>query len=101
LPLRASFEKGNGEIFPEYTTRETGDAQVLITRISSMDAEQRVGVEVDIDALSGTSSSPVYALIARTLNVPRVPVLLRVERPVVFLTSEERSLGYSRSSEQI
>lgn len=101
LPLTANFEKGDGDIFPEYTTSEAGEARVLITRVGALDAEQRVGVQVDIDALSGTSSSPVYTLIARTLNVPRAPVLLRVQRPVVFLTSEERSLGYSKSSEQI
>jgi hypothetical protein len=101
LPLTANFEKGDGDIFPEYTTGESGQARVLITRISSMEAEQRVGVQIDIDALSGTSSSSVYALIARTLNVPRAAVLLKVQRPVVFLTSEERSLGHSKSSEQI
>lgn len=101
LPLTASFEKGDGDIFPEYTTGETGTARVLITRISAMDAEQRVGVKVNIDALSGSGSSPVYALIAGTLNVPRAPVLLRVQRPVVFLTSDEKSLGYARSNEQI
>ena len=101
LPLTAHFEKGDGEIFPEYTTGERGEARVLVTRIGSMEAEQRVGVQVNIDALSGVSSSPVYTLIARTLNVPRAPVLLRVQRPVVFLTSEERSLGYSRANEQI
>lgn len=101
LPLKASFEKGNGEIFPEYTTGENGEAKVLITRISSVDVEQRVAVKVNIDALSGASSSPVYALIAQTLNVPRAAVLLRVQRPVVFLTSEEKSLGSSRSGEQL
>ena len=101
LPLAANFEKGDGDIFPEYTTGETGESRVLITGISSTESEQRVGVKVNIDAISGSGSSPVYALIARTLNVPRAPVLLRVQRPVVFLTSEERSLGYSRSSDQI
>ena len=101
LPLKAQFEKGGGDIFPEYRTNEKGEAKVLITRISSMDAEQRVGVKVNIDALSGTSSSPVYSLIAKTLKVPAAEVLLRVQRPVVFLTSEERSLGSRKANEQI
>jgi hypothetical protein len=56
---------------------------------------------VNIDALSGTSASPVYSLIAKTLKVPHAQVLLKVQRPLVFLTSEEKSLGYSKSSEQI
>jgi hypothetical protein len=101
LPLTAYFEKGSGDIFPEYTTNESGSAKVLITRISSVDAEQRVGVRVNIDALSGTSSSPVYTLIAKTFNVPGAQVLLKVQRPLVFLTSEERSLGSVKSNEQI
>ena len=101
LPLKASFEKGAGEIFPEYKTNSYGDARILISRISSTDVEQRLGVKVDIDALSGTSTSPVYSLIAKTLNVPDAQVLLKVQRPLVFLTSEERSLGFSKSSDQI
>lgn len=101
LPLTASFEKGAGDIFPQYKTREGGEARILISRIHSMEAEQRVRVKVDIDALSGSSNSPVYALIAKTLNVPGAPVLLKVQRPVVFLTSEEKSFGYTRSNEQL
>lgn len=101
LPLTAVFEKGGGDIFPEYTANERGEAKVLITRISSVDAEQRVGVKVNIDALSGASSSPVYSLIAKTLNVPAAQVSLKVQRPLVFLTAEERSLGFVRPTEQI
>ena len=101
LPMSASFEKGSGEIFPEYTTNAQGEAKVLITRISSMDAEQRVGVKVNIDALSGSSSSPVYSLIARTLKVPSSRVILKVQRPVVFLTAEEKTFGSRKSNEQI
>jgi hypothetical protein len=101
LALAGAFEKGAGEVFPEYQTDERGEAHILISRIQSTDAEQRVGVKVDIDVLSGTGNSPVYALIAKTLHVPGAPVLLKVQRPVVFLTSEERSLGYARPNEQI
>jgi hypothetical protein len=101
LPLTASFEKGEGEIYPEYKTTEAGDTRILINRISSVDLEQRVRVKVNIDALSSTSNSPVYALIAKTFNVPGASVLLRVQRPLVFLTSEEKSLGYQKPHEQI
>ena len=101
LPLIASFEKGEGEIFPEYRTDQKGEARILISRISAMDTEQRVGVKVNIDALSGTSSSPVYSLIAKTLNVPEAQVMLKVQRPLVFLTSEEKSLGFSKANDQI
>ncbi len=101
LPLIASFEKGKGEIFPDYKTSENGEARILISKITSKELEQTVGVKVNIDALSGTSSSPVYALIAKTLNVPGAQVLMRVQRPVVFLTAHEKSLGYEKSTLQI
>jgi hypothetical protein len=101
LPMQAYFEKGSGEIFPEYNTNERGEAKVLVTRITSTEAEQRLRIKVNIDAISGTATSPVYSLIARTLKVPGADVLLKVQRPLVFLTSEEKSLGSRKSTEQI
>lgn len=101
LPMTAYFQKGSGEIFPEYTTNDRGESKVLITRIGSMEAEQRVAVKVDVDALSGSSSSPVYSLVARTLKVPGAEVLLKVQRPVVFLTSDEKSLGSRKQNDQL
>ena len=101
LPLHAGFEKGAGDIFPTYKTDDTGYAKILMTKIGSKELEQTVGVKVDIDALSGAGNSPIYSLIAKTLNVPRAQVVLKVQRPIVFLTSEERSLGQNKSNYQI
>ena len=101
IPLKASFEKGSGDIFPEYVTDEKGKAKILINRINSKEIEQIVAVKVNIDALSGKTTSPIYALIAQTLNVPRAQVMMKVQRPVVYLTADERSLGSSRSNYQI
>jgi hypothetical protein len=101
LPLKASFEKGEGDVFPEYKTDELGNARILLNKIGSKDLEQIVGIKVNIDALSGTTGSPVYLLIAKTLNVPRAQVNMKVQRPVVFLTSEEKSLGAAKASYQI
>jgi hypothetical protein len=101
LPLIASFEKGKGDIFPDYKTDESGGAKILISKISSSEVDQTVSVKVNIDALSGTSTSPVYALIAKTLHVPGSQVLMKVQRPVVFLTSDEKSLGFVRGTFQI
>lgn len=101
LPLIAGFEKGAGDIFPNYITDAAGDAEILITKIGSKELDQTVGIALDIDAISGAGNSPIYALIAKTLNVPRAQVVLRVQRPIVFLTSEERSLGYNKSNYQL
>lgn len=101
VPLKALFEKGEGDIFPEYKADEKGNAKILISKIGSKDLEQTVAVKVNIDALSGTSTSPIYTLIAKTLNVPGAQVMLKVQRPVVFLSADEKSLGLLKSNYQI
>jgi hypothetical protein len=101
LPLYAAFEKGAGDVFPEYKTDESGQARILLNRIGSRDLEQTLAIKVNIDALSGTSSSPVYTLVARTLNVPRAQVNMKVQRPVVYLTADEKSLGSAKANYQI
>lgn len=103
LPLKASFEKGEGKVFPEYKADEKGTAKILINQIGSKELEQTVSVKVNIDALSGstTSSSKIYSIIASTLNVPSANIILKVQRPIVYLTSDEKSLGSSKSNVQI
>jgi len=102
LPLSAAFEKGSGEVFPDYRTTETGNAKILINKIGSRELEQTVTVKVGIDALSGGSSnSPVYGLIVKTLNIPSTQILLKVQRPVVYMTMDEKSLGQDNYNDQI
>ncbi len=101
LPLKATFEKGSGDVYPEYKTDAQGQAKILLNRIGSKELEQTLGVKVDIDMLSGTSSSPVYKLIAGTFNLPRAQVNMKVQRPVVFLSADEKSLGTVKSNFQI
>lgn len=101
LPLVAAFEKGAGDVFPTYKTDASGETKILINAIGARDLDQTVVVKVDIDALSATASSPVYSLIAKTLNVPQAQINLHVQRPVVYLTADERSLGSTRSNQQL
>ncbi len=101
LALFAGFEKGAGDVFPHYTTDDKGQVKIMLNKIGSKDLEQTVGVKVDIDVLSGSGNSPIYSLIAKTLNVPHAQVVLKVQRPVVYVTAEERSLGSTRSTQQI
>jgi hypothetical protein len=88
-------------IFPTYTTNDVGQARILLTKIDSKDLEQTVGVAVDVTALNGSGTSRILDLVASTLDVPRAQVILRVQRPVVFLTAEERSFGYDKQNNQI
>jgi hypothetical protein len=101
LPLNASFEKGAGDIFPSYKTNAAGESRILLNKISSKEIDQSINVRVDLDALSNAGKSEVYALILKTLKLPRVQINLKVERPLVFLSSDEKSFGLRRSNSQL
>lgn len=101
LPLFASFEKGAGDVYPEYRTDDAGQAKILLNKIGSKDLEQTVVVKVNVDALSGSSASEIFKLVSKTLNVPRAQVNMKVQRPVVFLTTDERSLGNEKVNHQL
>ena len=101
LPIIAEFVKGGGEVFPAYKTDEFGTAKMLINKITSRELEQSIRVKININELSGMSSSPVYALISNRLQVPSSLITLKVERPVVFITSLEKGFGLNKSTDQI
>lgn len=101
LPLAAAFQKGEGEVFPTYKTNDAGTAKILLNRIGSAELEQSVGVRVDTETLAGASESPIFAFITQSLRVPSANIVLRVQRPVVYLTSSERSLGQENPFAQV
>jgi hypothetical protein len=100
-PLTAAFEKGSGDVFPNYKTDEEGSTKILLTKISSRDIEQTVAVQVDLMSFAGKNSSKVYPLIARKMVVPKAIFLMRVQRPLVYITSVEKSLGQEKSNYQL
>lgn len=101
VPLIARFAKGGGEVFPDYKTDLQGQAKILVNKITSKELDQTVLVSLNLDAISGTGNSPVYSLVAKTLRVPVSQLTLKVQRPVVFLTSTEKSLGSDKNNHQI
>jgi outer membrane lipopolysaccharide assembly protein LptE/RlpB len=101
LPLSAAFEKGAGDVFPNYKTDLVGQAKILLTKISSRDLEQTVAVKVDMMSFSGQQSSDIYSLVAAKMVVPKATVLLKVLRPLVYITSVEKSLGVDKSNQQV
>jgi len=101
LPLIAYFEKGSGDVFPNYKTDDTGRTKILLTKISSRDIEQTVAVQVDMMSFAGKGSSEVYPLIAKKMIVPRAIFLMRVQRPTVYISSVEKSLGMDKSNQQL
>lgn len=101
LPLLAAFEKGAGDVFPTYKTDGSGQARILLTKISSRDVEQTVGVKVDILSFSGNNGSDIYTLVAQKMVVPKATILMKVQRPLVYVTAVEKSLGVDKSNQQI
>lgn len=101
LPLTASFAKGAGDVFPDYKTDDNGNAKILINKITARDLEQTVRVKLNIEAVSGASSSPVFQLIAKRLWVPTAQVILSVQRPIAYLTTSEKNLGVNKSTAQV
>lgn len=98
LPLTAAFDKGAGDVFPTYTCDEKGQAKILINKISSRDLEQTIHVKLAIDLLSSDGGSPVYNLLIQTFHIPSSQILLKVKRPIVFMTVDEKSFGLTKTS---
>lgn len=101
IPLYARFEKGSGILHANLTTNEEGSAKVLINKIDSKALEQTISVTVDVDALSGSAPSQIFTLVTKSLSLPSAYVVLKVQRPVVYLTAEERSFGLEKANFQI
>ena len=101
LPLKATFEKGAGDVFPDYKTDNAGQSKILLTKISSRDIEQTVAVKVNLLGFAGSNPSDIYTLVASRMVTPKVNILLKVKRPVVFISSSEKTLGKDKSSDQL
>jgi hypothetical protein len=101
LPLKATFEKGAGDVFPTYKTDASGSAKILLTKITSRDIEQSMAVKVDPLAFAGQNASDIYSLVASKMVVPTASVVMRVARPLVYVSAQEKSLGIDKSNRQV
>ncbi|GHN03134.1 hypothetical protein WSM22_46230 [Cytophagales bacterium WSM2-2] len=101
LPLLASFEKGSGDVFPDYKTDETGMVKILLTKISSRDLEQSVAVKVNLLKFAGDTPSDIYSLVAQKIVSPKGLVVMSVQRPLVFLSVVEKNLGVDKANQQV
>jgi hypothetical protein len=101
LPLSAAFGKGAGIVFPNYKTDATGQSKILITKISARDLEQTVVVKVDLVSYSGNDSTDVSSLVAQRMAVPNANILLKVQRPLVYVTASEKNFGDPKTNLQL
>ena len=101
LPLLASFEKGAGDVFPDYKTGDDGQAKILLTKIDARDLEQTLAVKVNVLKFAGDNPSEIYSLIAQKINAPKALVVMSVQRPLVYLSSIEKNLGANTTNTQV
>lgn len=101
LPLLAAFEKGAGDVFPDYKTDDNGTVKILLTKISSRDLEQSVAVKVNLLKFAGDNPSAIYSLVSQKIVTPKGLVVMSVQRPLVYLTSIEKNLGIDKVNQQV
>ncbi len=101
LPLKALFDKGSGDVFPDYKTDFGGQVKILLTKIGSRDLEQTVGVSVNLLAFAGGNPSEIFGFVSSKMTVPKVTILMEVQRPLVYISSDEKNFGKIRSSLQV
>ncbi len=101
LPLLVTFEKGAGDVFPDYKTDGNGMAKVLLTKINSRDLEQTLAVKVNVLKFAGDNPSDIYSLVAQKIVVPKAIVGMNVQRPVVYLTAKETNLGVDKPNQEV
>jgi hypothetical protein len=101
LPLIATFEKGAGDVFPDYKTDDGGQVKILLTKISARDLEQTLAVKVNVLKFAGDNPSDIYSLVAQKIVVPKDIVVMNVQRPLVYLSSVEKNLGIDKANQQV
>ncbi|MEO1055166.1 MAG: hypothetical protein AAFX87_31330 [Bacteroidota bacterium] len=101
--MTAYFKVGGGVITPEYTTDQNGNATILVSRIDSKQAQQKVEVTVNAEVLSGAEddSDNFYAMLLNRFILPSASIILKVERPSVYIVSDELSLGRRTNVSQV
>jgi hypothetical protein len=101
LPLIASFEKGSGDVFPDYKTDDTGMVKILLSKIGSRDLEQTVAVKVNLLKFAGDNPSAIYSLVSQKIVPPKDIVVMNVLRPLVYLSAVEKKLGVDKTNQQV
>lgn len=101
LPLLATFEKGAGDVFPDYKSDDNGQAKILLTKISARDLQQTLAVKINVLKFAGDNPSSIYSLVAQKIVVPKAIVNMNVQRPLVYMTSHEKNLGVDKSNPQV
>jgi hypothetical protein len=102
LPVAFSFTTGAGELIPQAKTDRSGKASCRVRNISAIDTVQRIRAELDLPGYAGEKSlSIVQKSILQSLTIPHATFILQVDKPTIFIDSEEIHQGGRLSIEHI
>jgi hypothetical protein len=94
FPLKARFSAGAGVISPSFTTGGSGQAQMLLSSITSKAAKQSIAITTDIDLLIPQHvDAQQVGLLLSGLQLPQKELYFQIQKPVVYLESVEKMLG--------
>ena len=93
IPVRATFSVGGGDVHPSYYSNEKGNVQVLVSRIDSRNALQKLKIAVDPSVFLGQDENQLSVMVLQSLVQPKEFVEITVKKPSIFLKSTETVMG--------
>ncbi len=93
LPLKAQFQKGEGELVESLKTGNQGIASLQVTNITAPLKLQILEVKVDFQQLIKVVDSPVLAGIILSIPATSTRIILDVNNPSIYLESSEAFNG--------
>ncbi len=94
LPLAFAFTRGDGDLIKNIRTNMNGEARCKVSKITSNEKIQMVGVELDISCLiNQDSTSYVYQNILKSFPIPATKIILNVSGLAFYIESDETNLG--------
>ncbi len=93
IPVRASFAVGGGDVHPSYYSDADGKLTVLVSRIDSRDARQKLKVAVDPSVFIGDKNDQLASMVLQSLVQPKDFVEISIKRPTIFVSTEETVMG--------
>ncbi len=93
IPIRASFSVGGGDVHPSYYSNEEGKVVVLVSRIDSRNALQKLKIAVDPSVFLGEGEHQLSVKILQSLVQPKEFVEITVKKPTIYFRSTETVMG--------
>jgi hypothetical protein len=92
IPFRINFT-GGGLLRNSETSGSDGKFVCAIRRVSSTKSVETLSVSVDMNGFSRMSKDPMIRNILRNMPAPEKTMRVVIEKPTVFITSDEREMN--------